>query len=83
MELLKRIADEPGIPFDLLHDALQEICRRRRYKPPPPLTANEVLDRIWRDERVPKELRVQAARLVLPLYPPPGGNAGPTKESKR
>ena len=71
MHRLMAIANDPKSSFDLMYDALREVCRRQGIKPRPTPTAREVLDEVWRNECLPIELRARAAMAVLQFYPPP------------
>jgi len=82
MDRLMKIANDPRNSFDLMHEALTEICRRMRHKSPPSPTAREVLDEVWRNEGLSVELRARAAMAVLPFYPQPVGDADTTQGDK-
>lgn len=70
MDRLMRIVNDPSSARPLMFAALLEVGRRFHFKAPPTPTPTEVLQAVMRDERVPMELRMQAAKVLLP--PPQG-----------
>ncbi|MFZ3321354.1 MAG: hypothetical protein WA190_03215 [Usitatibacter sp.] len=76
---LLRASEDPSYSDHERIQALVEVGRRMHIEFPPTPTAREVLDEVWRDERVPIEIRLRAARVLLP----PVGKADTTKETKQ
>lgn len=67
---LWQVADSPSFPDGLRFEALLELCRRTGFKPRPAPSMFEVLRRVVTDERVPIELRADAASALLAGQPP-------------